>query len=206
MTIKINTPMTIPKTVVSAPSSIGPSQSYYDAQTRFQSILQSKLNVSSVKNGVDYGRGVLVDQGFDAQNVLRVSGVSSEKINEKLKGTALEGMGDDFVNAERKYGVNAWFLTGLAIHESGYGTSRIAQDKNNLFGFKAYDSNPYASATQFNTMGDSVDKVAQYLSENYTNPSGKYYNGESVDAIGKRYATDPNWANAVKARIEQLMK
>lgn len=203
MTIKINTPMPMPSQLTSA---TGPSQSYYEAQNRFQTILQSKLNINpAVKaQGVQTAKGQ--DFGFNAQDVLQKSGVSSEKLNDKLKGTALEGMGQDFVQAEQKYGINAWFLTGLAIHESGFGTSRIAQDKNNLFGFKAYDSSPYASAARFNTLGESVDKVAQYLSENYTNPNGKYYNGSSVEGIGKRYATDPNWANAVKARIEQLMK
>lgn len=204
MSFKINTP-----SVQSGPSQVGPSKHYYEAQARFQSILENKLNVKTVSsvpktpalNGVN-----TEDQGFNAQDVMFKSGVSANTLNEKLKGTALEGLGDDFVAAEQKYGINAWFLTGLAIHESGFGTSRISQDKNNLFGFKAYDSSPYSSAAQFTSKGDSIDKVAQYLSDHYTNPSGKYFNGTSVDAIGKRYATDPNWSNALQSRVAQLMK
>ncbi|GAU76811.1 glucosaminidase domain-containing protein [Fusibacter sp. 3D3] len=204
MSFKINMPG-----IQSGPSQIGPSKSYYDAQARFQSILENKLNVktASPMQSVQNSSGINAeDQGFNAQNVMIKSGVSAEVLNEKLMGTALEGLGSDFALAEQKYGINAWFLTGLAIHESGFGTSRISQDKNNLFGFKAYDASPYASATQFTSKSDSIDKVAQYLSENYTDPSGKYYNGTSVDDIGKRYATDPNWSNALQSRVAQLMK
>ncbi len=210
MSFKIN----IPQGQI-GPSQIGPSKHYYEAQARFQSILENKLNVKTasstpktptVNNTVNLSHIIADDQGFDPQNVMLKSGVSAEALNEKLKGTALEGLGGDFVAAEQKYGINAWFLTGLAIHESGFGTSRISQDKNNLFGFKAYDSSPYASAAQFTSKGDSIDKVAQYLSDHYTNPSGKYYNGTSVDAIGKRYATDPNWSNALQSRVAQLMR
>ncbi|MBF4692883.1 glucosaminidase domain-containing protein [Fusibacter ferrireducens] len=204
MSFKINMP-----SVQSGPSQIGPSKSYYETQARFQSILENKLNVKATPDVTEtskVSRAKTEDQGFDAQNVLLKSGVSADALNEKLEGTALAGLGNDFVAAEQKYGINAWFLTGLAIHESGFGTSRIAQDKNNIFGFRAYDATPYSSAAQFDSRGDSIDKVAQYLAEHYTNPSGKYFNGISVDAIGKRYATDPNWSNALQSRVAQLMK
>ena len=101
-------------------------------------------------------------------------------------------------------GVNAWFLAAIATHESAYGTSRIAQDKNNLFGFQAYDATPYASARSFETMADGVDYVASFLSKAYLTPGGAYYNGTSVDAVGTRYATDTRWAEAVKRHMKAL--
>ena len=126
-------------------------------------------------------------------------------IDAKLAGTNLEGLGESFVNAEQKYGVNAWFLTGLAIHESGYGSSKIATDKNNVFGFQAYDASPYESARTFASKEEGVDVVAKYLSEAYLTPGGTYYNGVSIDNIGKRYATDPNWAAAIKKHMANLL-
>ena len=48
----------------------------------------------------------------------------------------LIGLGKKFKEVESKYNVNALFLYSLAIHESYYGTSALAKDKNNLFGLK----------------------------------------------------------------------
>lgn len=47
--------------------------------------------------------------------------------------------------------------------------------------------------------------MAKYLSENYLQPDGKYFNGYSISAIGKKYATDPNWANGIENRIKKLI-
>ena len=40
---------------------------------------------------------------------------------------------DYFYYAEEEYGLNGIFLASVAIHESGWGTSSIALNKNNLF-------------------------------------------------------------------------
>lgn len=197
----------------------GPSQSYYDAKNRFESILRDKLGVST---GTSQGYGVAdttVASNLSAMNntssvysvnnvysdVRLGSGATADAINAKLEGTGMAGLGDAFVAAEANYGVNAWFLTSVAAHESGYGTSKIAQDKNNLFGFQAYDSSPYASAATFASKADSVDYVAKYLSENYLKEGGSYYNGVSIDSIGKSYATDPEWSTKVKKVMANLL-
>lgn len=188
----------------------GPSQSYYQTKNRFEEILRTKLGVdTSVKSlsGLStqsvYGTATSVNAIYD--DVRLSSGASAEEIDAKLIGTGLEGLGSAFVEAENNYGVNAWFLTGLAIHESAYGSSKIAVDKNNVFGFQAYDSSPYESARTFSSKQEGVDHVAKYISEAYLTPGGTYYNGVSIDSIGKRYATDPNWSNAVKKHMANLL-
>ncbi len=148
----------------------------------------------------------LAENGLVASsNVREKSKVSAEYIDSKLKGTALEGLGGAFKKAEEEHGVNALFLLGLAVHESNYGKSKIAQDKKNLFGFQAYDNSPYSSAKGFDTFEDSISTVASYLSENYLSPEGKYFNGYSISAIGKKYATDPNWSNGIENRIKTII-
>ncbi len=200
----------------------GPSQSYYQTKTRFEEILKTKLGVStgtssgyslsgasdlsgisSSSNTNNYGTASSVNSIYD--NVRLSSGATALAIDEKLKGTDLEGLGASFVKAESDYGVNAWFLTGLAIHESGYGSSKIAQDKNNIFGYQAYDATPYASAATFSSKAESIDYVAKNLSEAYLTPGGTYYNGTSIDSIGKRYATDPSWSSKVKNIMANLL-
>lgn len=188
----------------------GPSRSYYQAKNRFDEILRTKLGVDksasvaqSLSSSNVYGTATNVNAIYD--DVRLSSGAKAEDIDAKLIGTGLEGLGASFVEAEKNYSVNAWFLAGLAIHESGYGSSKIAVDKNNVFGFQAYDSSPYESARTFTSKEAGVDHVAKYISEAYLTPGGSYYNGVSVDSIGKRYATDPNWAGKVKKHMANLL-
>lgn len=185
----------------------GPSQSYYTAKNRFDEILRNKLGVqtSSPMTALNGAAVMATSIGSVYDDVRLKSGASASEIDAKLAGTNLEGLGESFVNAEQNYGVNAWFLTGLAIHESGYGSSKIATDKNNVFGFQAYDASPYESARTFASKEEGVDVVAKYLSEAYITPGGTYYNGVSIDSIGKRYATDPNWAAAIKKHMANLL-
>jgi beta-N-acetylglucosaminidase len=183
-----------------------PSQSYYDTNARFQSILQQKLNVgtAAVAGSSDSSQATATASTIDFSDLTKVSGASAATINQALEGTAMAGLGQSFADAEAKYGINAWFLTGLAAHESAYGTSRIAQSKQNLFGFQAYDASPYSSAKTYDSFEDGIDSVAQYLKTAYLTPGGKYYNGTSIDAVNKRYATDQNWANAIVSNIQRM--
>lgn len=140
---------------------------------------------------------------FNPMNLRELSNANAEFLDRKLKGSNLEGLGQSFIDAESLYGVNAIFLTGLAIHESNFAQSRIAQDKNNLFGMGAFDSDPYNKALTFKTMQDSILFTAGYLSREYLSEDGKYYHGYSVYDVNTRYATDQNWANAIITRIKR---
>ena len=180
-----------------------PSQSYYETTSRFQTILSTKLGTNYANNASNTIKGI--QSSIDLGDLTKASNVSAGEINTALEGTAMAGLGNSFVEAEQKYGVNAWFLVGLAAHESAYGTSRIAQSKQNLFGFQAYDSSPYASAKRFDSFEESIDAVASYLKENYLTENGKYYNGLGIDAVNKRYATDQNWANAIASNINNMI-
>lgn len=143
---------------------------------------------------------------INAQNLLVPSNVSTKLLDARLKNTKLEGLGKYFVEAERRFGVNAIFLCALAIHESNWGNSRIAQDKNNLFGFRAYDRSPYESAAAFKSYGDCILYVGKYLRDNYLTKGGKYYKGTSIIAVNKSYATDKNWAYKVWNHMVNLLK
>ncbi len=120
-----------------------------------------------------------------------------------------------FYDAERKYGINGIFLASIAIHESGWGSSAIAVNKYNLFGFGAYDSSPYESAITFDSYSEGIDTVASWLVSNYLNPSGtllksggfasgRYYNGPSVIGVNVKYASDSEWCIKVFATMQNL--
>ena len=63
-----------------------------------------------------------------------------------------------------------YFSAAVAIHESGWGGSSIASDKNNLFGYGAYDSSPYDSAYEFSDYSEGIDLLARVFAKYYLNP------------------------------------
>lgn len=226
---------------------VGPSQSYYNAQNRFDSILKYKLGVYKEDKSltdenvifdhddkkIENNEGsavfsdnpkvskdsfypvkplaktvgsILINGILDTTDVRKKSNYSAEYLNSKLAGTPLAGLGEDFKRAEDLYGINSIVLMSMAKLESNFGRSKIAMDKNNLFGYQAYDSSPYSSAKSYSTKKDSIYDVAKHLSNNYLTPSGDYFNGYSVDAIGLKYSTDGSWASKVKKIASELIK
>ena len=124
------------------------------------------------------------------------------------KNKIFESNAEVFYNLEAKYNINALFVASVGVHESAWGTSKIATDKKNLFGFGAYDSSPYNSAYPFTTYQEGIELVAKSFVKYYINPAGTkiydnetakgtYYNGPTVSGINVRYASDTGWATKV---------
>ena len=128
------------------------------------------------------------------------SGESADRLNAFLQGSALAGLGQSFMTAEKTYHVSARYFVAHAILESAWGTSAIARDKHNLFGFNANDSNPYGDASSFPSFDVCIQDVARYVSSNYLTPGGAFYHGPTLRGMNVDYATDPNWASKI-ARI-----
>lgn len=145
-------------------------------------------------------------------NLLNSTSLSSNDINNFLKNSNMSGLGEIFKNVEEKTGVNAAFLTALAINESNWGKSKIAQDKNNLFGYGAYNHDPYNSAYHFKDIEDGVLYVAMKLRMNYLTKDGPYFNGYRVEDVNVRYSkTDDgdvnyNWSKTILKLINQMSK
>lgn len=109
-----------------------------------------------------------------------------------------------FYNAEQKYKVNGIFIAAVGIHESGWGTSYLAKEKKNLFGYKAYDRDPINSAQDFESYEDAINTVAEALSKNYLTPTGSFYYGTTLEAVNKKYASDSGWHEKVFSYMEYL--
>ena len=105
------------------------------------------------------------------------------------------GTGQYFKEAEETYGQNALMMFSHAATESAYGTSNIAMDKNNLFGYGAADSCAYDCAYSYNSPRDSIMDYAQKTGDSYSYVTGKYYYGSHYGnkSSGRNvmYATDP---------------
>lgn len=129
------------------------------------------------------------------------SAVTAYELEQVFTGTPLQGLGRSFIQAELLYGINAAFLAALAIHESHWGSSAVAQDKNNLFGFGAFDDDPYRHASTFSSRQEGILSVARFLRQQYI---GGEYAERNIAAINQRYAADPEWNSKVFSLMLEL--
>lgn len=123
----------------------------------------------------------------------------------------LVNKGENFINAQSIYQTNGTLSLVWAFHESGFGTSKIAKEKNNLFGMNAIDSTPYASAISFSTFQSGLNYHSQnYIINKYINTDSYVYNGTALGNKGMgfnvSYASDPYWGEKISAFYFQLDK
>ncbi len=191
--------------------SISENSSYSKTMGRFDFILQHKMGVQSVKKTNFNRNAPIINQeeikaSEISKNVKQKSLNPMDKINKYFHNTPLKNTGKQFQDAQDKYGVNAYFLAAMASLESANGTSMIAKDKKNLFGFGAYDDSPYRSAKTFKSFEDSIDQVAKYLSEEYLHENGTYYRGNAIKNVNENYATDTEWHMKLDQIIGKMME
>ena len=117
-------------------------------------------------------------QGLDFNMALnKPSGLSLEQFKQVLTDdkdvyNVFSDNAEYFYYVEKQYNINGIFIAAIGIHESAWGTSAIARNKLNLFGYGAYDSNPYNGAYSFDNISESVDLMARVLTKYYLNPAG----------------------------------
>ena len=168
-------------------------------------------NGNGEKSSLSFDMALNKPSGFSLEQ-FKIALSDSKDVNKVFEQNA-----EYFYYIEEQYNINGIFVASIGIHESAWGTSRIAKNKYNLFGYGAYDSNPYNGAYSFSSYSESIDLLARVLVKYYLNPkgtliydgqvaSGKYYNGSTVSAVNKKYATDKNWANCVYKFMDYLYK
>ena len=182
---------------------------YITSETISPLILE-KNRVAKLKNDLNINMDLSIPSGLTLSDYKTIF---LGNTNDKYK--IFEQNAEAFYNAEQKYKINGVFLASIGIHESAWGTSSIAKDKNNLFGYMAYDRDPYNSAKSFETYEDTINTVAEALSLNYLHVKGTkiaddlvargiYFNGTTAKSVNMRYATDQGWADKVYNYMQYL--
>ena len=173
-------------------------------------MIKEKNRIATLKNNLNIDMDISVPSGLTLSDFKTVL---SNNLSDKNK--IFEQSAEYFYKAEQKYKINGIFLASIGIHESAWGTSKIASDKNNLFGFTAYDSDPYNSATSFENYENAINKVAEVLSTKYLHvagtkisddltATGTYFNGTTAKSVNVRYASDTGWADKVFNYMQYL--
>ncbi len=141
-------------------------------------------------------------------DLTRLATVSGAQLDAAIKAirsdSPLIGLGQGFVDIGKKHGINAFYIAAHAAWESSWGTSQLARDKNNLFGYGAYDSCPYECAWTFKTKEECVDTVMLLVKTDYLTEGGQYYHGATLRGMNVAYATDQNWQNGIASIMNSL--
>ena len=169
----------------------------------------TKKSVEDIKSPLSFNMALNKPSGLTLEQFRKVLN------DDKDKNNIFSNNAEYFYYIEKQYNINGIFVASVAIHESAWGTSKIALEKKNLFGYGAYDSNPYNSAYSFSNYSESIDLLARVFVKYYLNPKGTsiyggetakgyYYNGATLTGVNTKYATDKNWANRVYYYMQYL--
>jgi hypothetical protein len=132
--------------------------------------------------------------------------VTAQQLDDFIKSvhpdSPLIGLGQSWIDAGNKHGINPVYLMTHAMHETGWGLKNdyLVYTKHNLYGYGAIDSNPNENAMAFSTWQEGIDIIAGKIKENYLTEGGKYFHeeyGATLQGMNVNYASDNNWANGI---------
>lgn len=149
--------------------------------------IQNTYNVAVNSQGAEMP--ILTPSGFTAEMF--------EKVWKHYNAIEMYGSGKLFVKAEVETGINALILASIAVHESAWGTSKLARHKDNYFGWGAFDQNPYHYASRFDSRKDCILHVAKQIKDLYLTKGGRYYRGNNLNAMQINYASGKTWSEEV---------
>lgn len=122
-----------------------------------------------------------------------------------LVKSKLLGLGTYIKEMEEQHRVNGLFILATAMHESDFGMSRNALEKNNLFGIRVFDSTPEAGE-KYATPQRSIEAfVLEYANKNYGIPGRPYAKGAApgnkTSGFNVHYASDPTWGAKIAGHM-----
>lgn len=125
--------------------------------------------------------------------LLAPSNVTADQLSAALSGN-LKNYSEYFIEAEQTTGVNAVYLAAIAASESGWGESRVALSKNNLFGWTQG-----ASYRSFSSVEECISFCSQKLKENYLTEGGCYFEGYYLEDVNVHYNGSQHWIDLVSS-------
>lgn len=144
---------------------------------------------------------------FNSYDLTQISGITKEEmrivLNSKEKYLGLAEFADTFVEAEQKYGVNVFALIAIPALESGWNTSRRANDgHNNIIGMAVEEDSDVG--TKYSSKHDCIMDLARQLKTFYLTPGGNCYNGTSTSKVNKMYCATPDWYKRIDKIGDEL--
>ncbi|RYL94365.1 hypothetical protein EWI07_05950 [Sporolactobacillus sp. THM7-4] len=167
---------------------------------------------------------------FQFLQLSSLANISQSDMDGILKGAGiLSGYGSTFIDAAKRNGVNEVYLAAHALHETGYGSSRLANGVEykgvkvyNMFGIGAFDVDPrnggaaLAYMNGWTTPHKAIEGGAVWIAQHYIYNSiyrqdtlyKMRWNPEALvmGSATHQYATDVGWAVNQTPNIAKMYK
>ena len=202
-------------------------------QKEQETIKISYSSLTDSTNSLEKGNNI-AENYVDYNDITKISGLTKTELIKGLKSEKNQfnqqyqtfiPYVDAYIEAERKYSVNLFWLLPHETIESGWGVSRVAKACNNLGGLK-YASNQGSTKcydvgqtserdgyyAKFNSPKDFILYHAKLLNTSYLNPKGTYYEGPAAVDILIHYWGNPDlssrnkYVGYVKTRAQAIIK
>lgn len=138
---------------------------------------------------------------YNPYNLLEPSNITREQMYNLLEGTALQSLSNGYVYMEEVYGINSLFLVSISAEESGWGTSSLAINNNNIGGIKSSDG----GWAYFSDWFDCLNYKAELLYNEYLSEDGLYFNGHSIWDVNVKYCEGSQWSENLNAIVYELL-
>lgn len=138
---------------------------------------------------------------YNPYNLLEPSNITREQMYNLLEGTALQSLSNGYVYMEEVYGINSLFLVSISAEESGWGTSSLAINNNNIGGIKSSDG----GWAYFSDWFDCLNYKAELLYNEYWNEDGSYFNGYSIWDVNVKYCSQSHWSDNINQIAYELL-
>ena len=135
---------------------------------------------------------------------------TAEDLNEYLRGKGvLEGQGQAFIDAQRRYGISAAVLIGIAMNESTGGQSKNARMRNNIGGVRIPGTTTFKT---YSSVAECINDMARFLNSGYVNNKGraltKLYQVNAKYCPSSDYTDKDNinsfWARNVEKYVSEV--
>lgn len=188
---------------------------FYPASLSGMNALVSDYNNSTRKNSINPSEPYI--NYFQWLPARAQSKLTAADLNKYLSTTATKAIDSKLVQTEQLfidqgnfYGLNPALGFATAIHESGFGKSSIAREKNNFFGHAAYDSN-VGLATSYITPNFGLENhFSRFLNAGYLHEKDWRNRGGMVGnkGVGMNvfYASDPFWGEKIAQHYYKMDK
>ncbi len=166
---------------------------YIQEATGINPTAQANTQTSSDANGTNGTESTTELSSWDAEKLKKTDLTQLPKLSEQqistLIGQFFSGSGSvmkssdaaGIYKAQSQSGISALALLGIGALESGWGTSNIAREKGNLWGWGAVNSNPMGGAKTYSSnAGEAAVEYANNLKSLYYDQRG----AKSIYAIG----------------------
>lgn len=163
------------------------------------------LAASSVSalSGTATARNYTIDTNLN--NTLSVTGAQLDEAIRRIRpDSPLIGLGDTWVAVGNDLNINEMYMVAHAAWESAWGTSSIAQQKNNIYGYDARDACPLKCADGYASFAQCIREVMPIIKNQYLTPGGKYYEGATLRGMNVHYATDTNWKYGIADTMDSI--